>query len=369
MMIQKVTLHHVRIPLKTPFANRLTTVTDRDLILVEAEDEQGSVGWGECVAFSSPWYTEETVGTAWHVMEEFLIPLLLHHRLEHPMEVPERFAPVRRHYMAKAALEGAVWDIWSQRQGISLAQALGGTRKRIAAGVVVGTGSPEDMMATIHRRVDEGYRRIKVKVKPNADVDVLTQIRKEFPDLPLMVDANSAYTLNDLEHLKRLDSFKLLMIEQPLAADDIVDHALLQRELSTPICLDESLHSLEDVRKAVEMGSCQIVNVKVGRVGGLSEAKRIHDYCQARNIPVWCGGMLESGIGRAHNIALASLAGFVLPGDISASNRYWERDLIQPEVVVHNGMIDVSFDRPGIGFAVDRKRVEEICLAKRTFTR
>ncbi|MFD1408781.1 o-succinylbenzoate synthase [Kroppenstedtia eburnea] len=367
MILCQVTLHHVRMTLKTPFANSLTTVTDRELILVEAEDEAGRSGWGECVAFSSPWYTEETIGTAWHVMKDFLIPRLLHTPLQHPGEVPERFRPVRRHPMAKAALEGAVWDLWCKAQGLSLAGALGGTRARIEAGVAVGAADPDCMLETIRQRVEEGYRRVKVKVKPGADVEVLERIREVFPELPLMADANSAYTLKDLEHLKRMDTFNLLMIEQPLAADDIVDHARLQAELATPICLDESLQSFEDVRKALELGSCRIVNVKVGRVGGLTEAKRIHDLCQTKGIPLWCGGMLESGIARAHNIALASLEGFNLPGDISASNRYWERDLIHPEVTVEEGRIAVP-EGPGIGFEVDRERLQAASLYSQVFT-
>lgn len=367
MILRQVTLHHVRMTLKTPFSNSLTTVTDRELILVEAEDEVGRNGWGECVAFSSPWYTEETVETAWHVMRDFLIPRLLRTPLQHPGEVPERFRAIRRHPMAKAAVEGAIWDLWCQAQGISLASALGGMRDRIEAGVAIGAADLDTMLETIRQRVEEGYRRVKVKVKPGADVEVLESIRKVFPELPLMVDANSAYTLKDLEHLKRMDTFDLLMIEQPLAADDIVDHARLQAELVTPICLDESLQSFEDVRKALELGSCSVVNVKVGRVGGLTEAKRIHDLCQAKGIPLWCGGMLESGIARAHNIALASLEGFNLPGDISASKRYWEQDLIQPEVTVEGGEIAVPAG-PGIGFEVDRERLQEACLASQVFT-
>ncbi|PTX63347.1 O-succinylbenzoate synthase [Melghirimyces profundicolus] len=367
MIVKKITLHHIRMPLKTPFSNSLTTVTERDLILVEAEDEEGRTGWGECVVFTSPWYTEETVGTAWHVIGDFLVPLLLDRPLEHPSEIPDRFAPIRRHPMAKAALEGAIWDLWCRYRGLSLARALGGSRDRIVAGAAVGSADPATMLEEIRLRVEEGYRRIKVKIKPGADVEVLEPIRAEFPALPLMADANSAYTLEDLDHLKYLDRFGLLMIEQPLDADDIVDHAKLQAELSTPVCLDESLQSFGDVRQALELGSCRVVNIKPGRVGGLTEAKRIHDHCRKRGIPVWCGGMLESGVGRAQNIALASLEGFTLPGDLSASDRYWERDLIRPEVTVENGTLSVPLNLPGIGFEVDRDRLREARLNKRTW--
>ncbi len=354
--------------MKTPFTNSLTTVTDRELILVEVEDESGRIGWGECSAFSSPWYTEETIGTAWHVMEDFLIPRLLHTSLHHPRDVAERFQPIRRHPMAKAAIEGAVWDVWCKAEGIPLARALGGTRERIASGVAVGAGDLGVMVETIRCRVEQGYCRVKVKVKPGADIKVLKRIRLEFPDLPLMADANSAYTLEDVDHLKQLDDFSLMMLEQPLAADDIVDHARLQAELSTPICLDESLHSAADVRRALELGSCRVVNVKPARVGGLSEAKRIHDLCLDRGIPLWCGGMLETGVGRAHSIALASLDGFTLPGDISASNRYWHQDVIEPEITLEEGSIKVPWDRPGIGFEVDRHRLQEVRVKKKVYT-
>ncbi|MDR6226722.1 o-succinylbenzoate synthase [Desmospora profundinema] len=360
MKAERIRLHHIRMQLKQPFANSLTTVTDRDLILVELLTAAGVTGWGECVAFDTPWYTEETVGTAWHMMEDVLMPLLSDTLWDHPDQVSERFDAVRGNRMAKAALEGAVWDAYAKEQDISLAQALGGERERIPAGVAVGTNaSVDEMLRQIEERVAEGYRRVKVKVGPGADVDVIAAIRERFPALPLMADANSAYTLEDIHHLKQLDPFELMMLEQPLAADDLVDHARLQQALSTPICLDESLLSREDARRAWELGSCRVVNVKPGRVGGLSEARRIHDFCGTRGIPLWVGGMLESGIARAHNIALASLPHFTLPGDLSASARYWYQDLIHPEVTVREGFITVP-NGPGIGFEVDVERVNHL---------
>lgn len=368
MKPERIQLHHIRMRLKQPFTNSLTTVTDRDLILVELVTARGVTGWGECVAFASPWYTEETVQTAWHMMEDFLIPRLGGSPLDHPDQVSKRFAPVRGNRMAKAALEGAVWDAYAKESGLSLAGALGGERERVAAGVAVGAKpSIEEMLCEVGKRVEEGYRRVKVKISPGADVEIIAAIREQFPRLPLMADANSAYTLKDMDHLKQLDSFDLMMIEQPLAADDLVDHSRLQRALSTPVCLDESLLSREDVRRALELESCRVVSVKPGRVGGLSEARRIHHLCQQSGTPVWVGGMLESGIGRAHNLALASLQHFTLPGDISASDRYWEQDIIVPKVSVEAGWIDVP-KGPGIGFEVDVERIRHLSVRKSSKT-
>lgn len=361
MKPDEIRLHHIRMPLKKPFANRLTTVTERDLILVELVTADGVTGWGECVAFASPWYTEETVKTAWHVMEDYLIPLLGGEPLSHPDEASQRFSVIRGNPMAKAALEGAVWDANAKERGLSLAQALGGHRERIQAGVAVGASSIEGMLREVEERIVEGYRRVKVKIGPGADLHVIAAIRDRFPLLALMADANSAYTLEDSYHLKQLDAFQLMMLEQPLAADDFMDHARLQRELSTPLCLDESLHGLADVRLAWELESCRVVSVKPGRVGGLSEAVRIHDFCGKEGIPLWVGGMLESGIARAHNIALASLPHFTLPGDLSASARYWHQDLIEPAITVDEGLITVP-KGPGIGVEVDRERIRHFCV-------
>ncbi|MBU9712601.1 o-succinylbenzoate synthase [Bacillus tamaricis] len=362
--IKKVILHQVRMTLKAPFTTSFGTFQDKDFFVVEMIDNAGRTGFGESVAFSSPWYSEETVRTNEHMMKDFLIPLLLEKPLEHPDEVFQRFSGIRRNNMAKAALEGAVWDLYAKRLSVPLAQALGGKKKEIDVGISIGIqSSVQELVRLVENFAEQGYKRMKIKIKPGWDVDVLKEVRKVFPTLPLMADANSAYTLKDLEHLKQLDDLDLKMIEQPLAHDDIVDHATLQRALSTPICLDESIHSLEDTRRAVELGSCKIINIKIGRVGGLSEAKRIHDFCMDRNIPVWCGGMLEAGIGRAHNVALTTLDNFVLPGDTAGSSHYWDEDLIEPEVVVKNGVIHVP-DLPGIGYEVNRKALEKLCIKK-----
>jgi o-succinylbenzoate synthase len=355
IQIKEIILHKLMMRLKAPFSTSFGTFQDKEFFVIEAIGESGLIGWGESVAFSSPWYTEETVKTNEHMMEDFLIPLLLKKPVNHPDEVSERFLPIRRNNMAKAALEGAVWDLYSKQLGIPLAKALGGTKKEIDVGISIGIqDSMGDLVQLIEGYVEEGYKRVKVKIKPGWDVEVIKELRQYFPNLPLMADANSAYTLKDIELLKQLDEYDLLMIEQPLAHDDIIDHAILQKEVKTPICLDESITSFDDARKAVEMGSCKIINIKIGRVGGLTEAKRIHDYCKQKGIAVWCGGMLEAGIGRAHNIALTTLDQFILPGDTAGSSRYWERDIIDPEVTVHKGQIFVP-DTPGIGYEVDRE--------------
>lgn len=367
--IKRVTLYHISMQLKSPFATSYGAYTDRETVLVEAEDESGVIGWGECAAFSTPWYTEETIGTAWHMMEDFLIPLLLDSTLEHARDIGPLFSIFKRNHMAKAALETAVWDVYAKLQDLPLAKMLGGVRQEIETGVAVGLQeTPQQLYRLIDRYLQEGYRRVKVKIKPGNDIELLRGIRREFPDLKLMADANSAYTLQDMEHLKRMDEFGLMMIEQPLASDDIIDHAKLQQELATPICLDESLVSYEDVRKALELGSCRVVTLKIGRVGGLTEAIRIHDLCAAHGIPVWCGGMLDTGIGRAHNIALATLPGFTLPGDISASSRYWERDVISPKVTVQDGLVRVS-EKPGIGYEVDLDYIRKIATRTEIFER
>lgn len=367
MKLTNITIRHLQMKLKSPFETSFGTLETRDFLLLEAVDESGTIGWGESVAFYAPWYNEETMYTNWHMLEEFLIPLVLHKEINHPDEISDIFSPIRQNNMAKATLEGAVWDIYAQQTNQSLAQALGGKKQKIEVGVSIGIQPTiEDLIAVVDEYVKEGYKRIKVKIKPSWDVDVIRELREAFPNLPIMADANSAYTLNDVDHLKQLDEFDLMMIEQPLAFDDIVDHAQLQKELNTPICLDESINSLEDARKAIELGSTKVINVKIGRVGGLTEAKKIHDYCMEKEIPVWCGGMLESGIGRAHNIALTSLANFTLPGDTSGSDRYWEKDIITPEVVATDGYIQVP-QTPGIGYNIDREAVENYTISKKHY--
>ncbi|MEH7387539.1 o-succinylbenzoate synthase [Bacillus sp. JJ1521] len=359
MKVKKVTLHLIEQNLLSPFVTSTGKVDSRESILVEVEDVEGVVGWGEVVAFSSPWYTEETIKTSWHMLEDYLVPKVLMEEYEHPEQLQKSFQFIKRNNMAKASLDMAIWDIFSKKQGISLSKALGGTRDFIDSGVVVSIDSIDQVLRKMEEHVKSGYKRIKIKIKPGQDYDLLKQIRLEFPTLPLMVDANSVYTLKDNDKLQALDEFKLMMIEQPLAEDDIYDHAKLQRKLSTPICLDESITSAEDARKAIEMGSCRVINIKIGRVGGITESIRIHNICQSHDIPVWCGGMLETGISRAHNIALASLPNFTIPGDISASSRYWKKDVIIPEVIVENGCIAVSAE-PGIGYQVDRDWIHQI---------
>lgn len=367
MKITDITIHHLRMTMKNPFTTSFGSLQDKEFLLLEAKDEDGTIGWGESVAFETPWYNEETLKTNWHMLEDFLIPLILNKEIKHPDEVSQIFAPIRKNNMAKSTIEGAVWDIYAQQTNQSLAEALGGTRDKIEAGISIGIqNSLEELVDIVDRSLKDGYKRIKVKIKPGWDVDVMRALREEFPDAAIMADANSAYRLEDSALLKQLDAFDLMMIEQPLASDDIIDHAQLQKELKTPICLDESIHSLEDARKAIELGSTEIINIKIGRVGGLTEAKKIHDYCEAQGVPVWCGGMLESGIGRAHNIALTTLPNFILPGDTSGSNRYWKKDIILPEVVAADGYIDVP-QTAGIGYEIDRKTVESYTITKKEY--
>lgn len=367
MKIKEITLRHLRMDMKFPFTTSFGTFVDKEFILVEAKDNDDHSGWGESVAFNAPLYNEETVKTNWHVMEDFLIPLLLKNEINHPDDVSDLFSPIRKNNMAKAALEGAVWDLYAKREQKPLYQALGGEKTEIEVGISIGIQNGiEELLTLIDGYVNEGYRRIKVKIKPGWDVDVMKAIRNRFPTIKLMADANSAYRLKDLDLLKQLDDFDLMMIEQPLASDDIVDHAQVQKALKTPICLDESIHSYEDARKALELGSCKIINIKIGRVGGLTESKKIHDLCMDNNIPVWCGGMLEAGVGRAHNIALTTLSNFTMPGDTAASSRYWEQDIIEPEVTVHNGLITLPTN-PGIGYAPDLNFIEKLTTYKKTF--
>jgi O-succinylbenzoate synthase len=301
-------------------------------------------------------------------MSDFLVPLLLGHRLESAAEVADLFGAIRGHRMAKAALETAVWELEARRAGVPLARQIGGVRDEIACGVSVGIQeSLEDLLARVRNEVAVGYRRVKIKIKPGWELEPLRLIREEFPGLLLMADANSAFSLQDIPLFRKIDRLSLMMIEQPLAHDDLVDHAVLQREIETPICLDESIHHAEDARKAVEMGSCRIINVKLGRVGGFTEAIRLSKYCEAQAVPIWCGGMLESGIGRAHNIAMSTLSGFVLPGDVSASERYFAEDTIRPPVTVSpQGTIRVRPD-PGIGYDLNWELIERATVRKRDF--
>lgn len=368
MIIKEIILREMSMRLNAPFTTSFGTVQDKPFYVVELIDEKGNNGWGETVAFSHPWYSEETTETNRHMIEDILGPMLLNKQIDHPHDVQRIFSAIRRNNMAKSALEGAVWDLYAKRLNKPLAHLLGGTKKTIDVGISLGIENKiDDLLHTIQHYVDNGYKRIKVKIKPGWDVEVIRRIREQFPDLPLMADANSAYTLEDIQLLKKLDAYELLMIEQPLAHDDIVDHATLQKNIKTPICLDESIHSYEDARKAIELGSCKIINLKIARVGGLTEAKNIHDLCVEKNIGLWCGGMLEAGIGRAHNIAITTLPGFNLPGDTAASSRYWQEDIIDPEVEVDNGVIHVPSE-PGIGYKVDRKKLAKYTRSEKRLT-
>jgi O-succinylbenzoate synthase len=367
MKINRIEVREIQMPLVHFFETSFGRTTTRRIVLVRA-DADDLTGWGEVTAGEEPFYSHETPETAWHALRDFLIPWVLGKEWTSPSEVAARFRPIRGHNMAKAALENALWVIEAQQKGISLARAVGGTLEEIPCGVSIGIqDSVEKLLERIAGEISAGYQRIKVKVKPGWDLNVLERIRAEFPRIALMADANSAYTLADLAHLKEFDRFYLTMIEQPLGWDDIIDHAKLQREISTPICLDESIHSADDARKAIEVGACKIINVKLGRVGGFTSAQRVHNVCRAKNIPVWCGGMLESGIGRAHNVAMSSLPGFTLPGDVSASRRYWAEDIISPEVTVSaRGTIRVP-QVPGLGYEPNLVRIEKATLRKEQF--
>jgi O-succinylbenzoate synthase len=365
--IHTVELREIHLPLVHYFETSFGRTTVRKIILVTARDGD-ALGYGECTAGEEPDYSSETTETAWHVLSDFLVPRLLGRELENACATAQALRTVRGHRMAKAAIETALWDLESRTLGISLARHIGGTRREIPCGVSIGIQSSiEILLEKVRREIAAGYRRIKIKIKPGWDIEPLSRIRAEFPDLPLMADANSAYSLDDLPLLCRLDPLNLMMVEQPLAHDDIVDHAKLQAQIKTPICLDESIRSKEDARKAIEMGSCRIINVKLGRVGGYCEALAIHDTCLARGVPIWCGGMLESGVGRAHNIAMSSLAGFILPGDVSASRRYYEEDTVLPPVTVTPEGTIRLIDRPGIGYDLDWERIRRATVRIRHF--
>jgi O-succinylbenzoate synthase len=366
--IKEVVLHTAKMKLIAPFTTSFGTMQEKHVCLVEVIDESGISGWGETVTSDEPYYNEETTFTATYILKDFLIPRLIHKTIQHPLDVHGMLTFVKRNQIAKSAIETAIWDVFAKKNNIALPELLGGTKKEIEVGKSIGIQStPAKLVEKVGEYINEGFRKIKVKIAPGADLDYIDAVRKEFPDIPLMADANSAYTLYDVEHLKKLDQYNLMMIEQPLAHDDIIDHATLQEQLQTPICLDESIHSLEDARKAIQLGSCRIINIKIGRVGGLGESVRIHDLCKDNGIPVWCGGMLETGIGRAHNIALTALPNFTIPGDTAPSSHYWKEDIIEPEVAMDHGIIRVQTG-PGIGFAVDREKLDTFTMHKERIT-
>jgi o-succinylbenzoate synthase len=366
MKIEAFTIREIQMPLVHFFETSFGRTTGRRILLVTAHCE-GINGWAECVAGENPFYSPEWIETAWPTMIEYFAPALVGRSLVQARESVVHMNPVRGHRMAKAAVENALWDAEATQKQQPLWKLLGGTRREIACGVSIGIqDSIEQLLDKIAIEVAAGYRRIKVKVKPGWDVSVLERIRSRWPDILLSCDANSAYRLDQVEHLRKFDQFNLLMIEQPLWNDDIYFHARLQKQLNTKICLDESIRNAREAEAAVDLGACGIVNVKVGRVGGFTEAKSIHDVCQSRGIPVWCGGMLESGVGRMHNVALSTLPNFRLPGDVSASKRYWKEDIIDPEVEVSpEGMITVR-DEPGTGYNVREDLIEKLTVRKRT---
>lgn len=361
MKITEAWIYVIKMPLKSPFSTSLSKVTEREGIIIKVRDEEGTIGLGEAVAFSTPWYTEETVKTVFHMLKDILLPLILHQPINDPREVSKRFDMIRGNQMAKAGIETAIWDLYAKQQKKPLWDLIGGVREHVPAGVVVGSQDPIEAIENISMYLQEGYKRVKVKIKPENDYYLLKEIRKHYPELDLMADANSAYSLKDVEILKSLDEFNLLMIEQPLGIDDIVEHSILQKEIKTPICLDESIVSLQDAKSAIYLKSCGVINIKIGRVGGLWNAIQMHDLCVENNIKVWCGGMIEFGISKAHNIALATKSGFTIPGDISSSSRYWEEDIITPEIKVHNGGIKAPSDY-GIGYELNQRRLKEVTI-------
>ncbi len=366
MKIEAIHLREVQMPLAHPFETSFGVTTGRRILLVELESE-GLSAWGECVAGEHPYFSDEQVDTAWTITEMELVPRLVGSEIASGRDCPALFEQVRGHRMAKAALENAVWEMDAQRQGISLAKLLGGTREVIPCGVSIGIqATPEKLMETIAKEVAAGYQRIKLKCKPGWDAKIFAMVRERWPEILLSCDANSAYRLEDAERIAGWDAFDLLMIEQPLWYDDFYFHAALQRRIKTKICLDECIRNRRDARAALELGSGKIINIKVGRVGGFTEALAVHDVAQEFGVPVWCGGMLETGVGRAHNIALSSLPNFSLPGDVSASKRYWAQDVIEPEVTVSAQGTIVVPTGVGRGFEVVRDRIEAITVRKKT---
>lgn len=366
MRIEEAELIEIPLRLREYFEISSGGMQDRRILLLILRGG-GLEGWGECVAGQDPSYSYETTETAWHILTDFILPGVVGKEAAGPAEVLGPVSWIRGHRMAKAAVEMAAWDLAARMDGVSLSEKLGGVRARVPVGVSVGIQSSDEILVEkVAGYVDEGYARIKIKIKPGRDVEMLQAVRQEFPEVPLMADANSAYTLADADHLAHLDALDLMMVEQPLAYDDFLDHARLQERLSTPVCLDESVKSPADARLALELGSCRIINIKPGRVGGHASSRRIHDLMRERGLPVWCGGMLESGIGRAHNVALASLEGFTLPGDISASRRYWERDIVAPEFEVEDGTMAVP-TRPGIGVEPDVARIDALAVRRAVF--
>lgn len=364
MKIDSITLHHLSMPLVSPFETSFGRTINRDCVLVSVQSE-GLTGYGECVADRDPGYSYETTGTAWHILKDFIAPLCLGRNISNVADFQARVNHIRGHHLAKAGMEMALWDLRGKLEGRSLQKMLGGVHDHVQVGVSVGLqSSPLVLVETVQKYLMAGYGRIKIKIKPGRDVGDVSAVRAAFPTIKLQVDANSAYSLGTWETLKPLDQLNLLLIEQPLNEDDIWDHSKLQKELRTPICLDESIITPRHARYALEMEACKIINIKAGRVGGISQGVAIHDLCQQRGVPVWCGGMLETGVGRASNLALASLPGFILPGDISASDRYYAEDITFERFILNpDSTIEVPVG-PGLGITVDQNALKKFSLAK-----
>ncbi len=362
MMIESIKLYHLRMPLVSPFETSFGREVERECILIEIRAD-GLIGFGECVASREPGYNYETTGTAWHILKDFVAPLVLGREVADAADFQQRASGIRGHHLAKAGLEMALWDLTGKRSGKSLRQLFDGQRDRVEVGVSVGLqATPETLVKTVDTYLKQGYRRIKIKIKPGRDLEDASAVRGAHPDLRLQVDANSAYSLESAQRLKPLDDLHLLLIEQPLFEDDIWDHRKLQAQLRTPICLDESIVSPRHARYALEMDACRIINIKAARLGGLSQALEVHQLCHASRIPVWCGGMLETGIGRASNLALASLPGFSLPGDISASDRYYRRDITRERFTLNDDSTITVPSTPGLGVTIDTNSLASFTL-------
>jgi O-succinylbenzoate synthase len=370
MQIKEIELREIRLPLVHFFETSFGRTTERRIVLARVIDNDGAEGWGECTAGEGPFYSDEWTDSSWDTLKEFLAPMIVGREVLSAAQVFSLMKAVRGHRMAKATIETACWEIEAKQAGLPLWKHLGGTVSEIPCGVSIGIqDTPEALLEEIDKELAAGYQRIKIKIKPGWDREIVARVRKRFGDIRLMGDANSAYTLDDLPLFRELDQFNLMMLEQPLSHEDIFDHAELQKQIRTPVCLDESIHASEDARHAIGLGSCRIINVKLGRVGGHTEAKRLEKVCRENNVPVWCGGMLESGVGRAHNIAMATLAGFTLPGDVSASSRYWTEDIIEPPVTVSAQGTIVASKKPGLGFEVNMARIDSLTVRKERIVR
>jgi O-succinylbenzoate synthase len=368
VFIKQIEMRELRMRLLHPFETSFGATQERHVVLLEISDGTHA-GYGEVTAAEGPFYSYETWKTAWHVLRDYIVPGIVGKELSGAGEFGEFVRGIRGHNMAKAGVETALWDLEAKTRSIPLWKMLGGTRERIDCGVSIGIQSSIDkLLAKISAELEAGYRRIKIKIKPGLDVDLIRQVRAAFPQILLMADANSAYTLADIDVFKQMDEYNVMMFEQPLHHEDIIDHAELQKQIQTPICLDESIHSADDARKAIRIGACRIINIKLGRVGGHREARAVHDVCLENGVPVWCGGMLESGIGRVHNVALSSLENFSLPGDVSASKRYWSEDIIEPPVEVSADGQITQCNEPGIGYSLRKGLVDRLTVRSQVFS-